>query len=585
MALEEGDGPTRVMSDTERQAALAAVRGAAVPQSAVETVRPPPPPPGNAGAVPQSAVETVRPPPAPAVSASASASATATPVVPAVLPVSAAAMQVGTADTVRPPPSVGGATGEGPLEPDPLVGTTVAGAYVVTRLLGEGGMGRVYETQHTRIPGKRFALKTLHADLAQHPTVLARFQREAEAVASVRSPHIVEIFDVNRLSDGRPCIITEYLEGQGLGDLLAAAPGGRLPAGAAVRLARQVCDGLAAAHALGIVHRDIKPENIFLTGDPACPTVKILDFGISKTSEPSALTRTGMVLGTPAYMPPEQAKGEQTDLRTDVYAVGAVLYHALTGQRPFERKDPTSLLLAVMTEEPRPLRALAPEVPPGLEIVVQRAMAKDPSARHPSMSELARDLAPYEEAAAPAPPPSARATLARSSVVLGRPYALSHALGLPASAASEAYLTRQMVFLSASLGLGWLGAGLVSSLAGLARAARSDAGALSGQGAALLTFGILCALFGVGLLGGFYVFRHIWRDDARLSALAPRLSTPVVLALVAYGAASLLVRFLEAVVLQRAIGIAWPVWDALLFFISVGAAIAAAAYQHWREPR
>ncbi|AUX43005.1 uncharacterized protein SOCE26_044450 [Sorangium cellulosum] len=565
MALEEGDGPTRVMSDTERQAALAAVRGAVQPQSAVETVRPPPPPPGNAAANPQSAVETVRPPPPP----------------PAV---SVAAMQVATADTVRPPASVEGATGDGPLEPDPLVGTTVAGAYVVTRLLGEGGMGRVYETQHTRIPGKRFALKTLHAELAQHPTVLARFQREAEAVASVRSPHIVEIFDVNRLSDGRPCLITEYLEGQGLGELLAATPGGRLPVGAAVRIARQVCEGLAAAHALGIVHRDIKPENIFLTGDPACPTVKILDFGISKTAEPSALTRTGMVLGTPAYMPPEQARGEQTDLRTDIYAVGAVLYHALTGQRPFDRKDPTSLLLAVMTEEPRPPRALAPDIPAGLELVLQRAMAKDPSGRQTSMGELARDLAPYEEAAVPTPP-STRTSLGRSSVVLGRPFALSHALGLPASAASEAYLTRQMVFLSASLGLGWLGAGLVSSLAGLARAARSDAAALSGQGAALLTFGILCALFGIGLLGGFYIFRHIWRDDARMSALAPRLSTPVVLALVAYGAASLLVRLIEAVVLQRAIGIAWPVWDALLFLISVGAAIAAAAYQHWREPR
>ena len=124
------------------------------------------------------------------------------------------------------------------------------------------------------------------------------------------------------------------------------------------RIAREVCDGIAAAHAAGIVHRDIKPENIFLTGDPASPTAKILDFGISKTAAPSGLTRTGMVLGTPAYMGPEQARGDETDLRTDNYAVGAVLYHALTGQRPFERSDPTAMLLAVMTEEPRPLREL-----------------------------------------------------------------------------------------------------------------------------------------------------------------------------------------------------------------------------------
>ncbi|MGK3993960.1 serine/threonine-protein kinase [Sorangium sp. So ce1024] len=567
------------MSDTERQAALAAVRSAqaqaqsqatATPimapsaETTAETVRPPAPPGGGGTAAPDMASETVRPP---------------------ALPTGLlAAAHYATADTVRPPaPPPGSAPGDSPSEADPLVGATVAGAYLITRPLGEGGMGRVYETHHTRIPGKRFALKTLHPELAQQPTVLARFQREAEAAAAIKSPHVVEIYDVNRLNDGRPCIIAEYLDGQGLGELLAAS-GGRLPIGAAVRIAREVCDGIAAAHAAGIIHRDLKPENIFLVGDPACPTVKVLDFGISKTAEPSGLTKTGMVLGTPAYMAPEQAKGEEIDVRADIYAVGAVLYHALTGQRPFDRSDPTAMLLAVMTEEPKAPRALNPEIPQGLELVIQRAMAKDREDRHASMSELAGDLAPYEEAAAPGQgPTSARATLARPSVVLGRPFALSQAFGLPGSPASEAYLTRQMVFLSASLGLGWLGAGLVSSVAGLARAVRGDA-ALSGQGAALLTFGILCALFGVGLFGGFYIFRHVWRDDVRMSALAPRLTTPVVLALVAYGAASLLVRLLEAVLLQRAVGIAWPVWDALLFLISVGAALAAAVFQ-WREQR
>ncbi|AUX32515.1 MULTISPECIES: serine/threonine-protein kinase [Sorangium] len=558
------------MSDTERQAALAAVRAAqaqaaaaAAPSTTAETVRPPPPPGGSAAAHDVAPV-TVRP--------------HNVPMGPA------AAAHYATADTVRPPPPPeAGAPGEPPVEADPLVGTTVAGAYRIVRLLGEGGMGRVYETHHTRIPGKRFALKTLHPELAQQPTILARFQREAEAAASVRNPHIVEIFDVNRLSDGRPCIIAEYLDGQGLGELLAAS-GGRLPVGTAVRIAREVCDGIAAAHAAGVVHRDIKPENIFLTGDPACPTVKVLDFGISKTSAPSALTRTGMVLGTPAYMAPEQAKGDEIDARADIYAVGAVLYHALTGQRPFERSDPTAMLLAVMTEEPPALRTVNPEIPPELELIVQRAMAKEKEGRYASMAELASALAPFEEAPLPAQPPSARASLGRPSVALGRPYALSHTFGLPGSAASEAYLTRQMVFLSASLGLGWLGAGLVSCLTGLARAARSDSAALSGQGATLLTLGVLCALFGVGLLGGFYVFRHIWRDDARLSALAPRLTTPVVLALVAYGVASLLVRLLEAVFLQRAVGIAWPLWDALLFLISVAAALAAALFQ-WRAER
>ncbi|WP_437338992.1 serine/threonine-protein kinase [Sorangium sp. So ce394] len=556
------------MSDTERQAALAAVRAAqaqaaaaASPSTTAETVRPPPPP-GGSEAAHDVAPVTVRP--------------HNVPMGPA------AAAHYATADTVRPPaPPAPGEPGEPPVEADPLVGTTVAGAYRIVRLLGEGGMGRVYETHHTRIPGKRFALKTLHPELAQQPTILARFQREAEAAASVRNPHIVEIFDVNRLSDGRPCIIAEYLDGQGLGELLAAS-GGRLPVGTAVRIAREVCDGIAAAHAAGVVHRDIKPENIFLTGDPACPTVKVLDFGISKTSAPSGLTRTGMILGTPAYMAPEQAKGDEIDARADIYAIGAVLYHALTGQRPFERSDPTAMLLAVMTEEPPAPRTVNPDIPPDLELIVQRAMAKEKEGRYASMGELASALAPFEEAPLPAQPPSA--SLGRPSVTLGRPYALSHAFGLPKSATSEAYLTRQMVFLSASLGLGWLGAGLVSCLAGLARAARGDSAALSGQGATLLTLGVLCALFGVGLLGGFYVFRHIWRDDTKLSALAPRLTTPVVLALVAYGVASLLVRLLEGVFLQRAVGIAWPVWDALLFLISVGAALAAALFQ-WRAER
>lgn len=174
------------MSDTERQAALAAVRAAqaqaaaaAAPSTTAETVRPPPPPGGSAAAHDVAPV-TVRP--------------HNVPMGPA------AAAHYATADTVRPPPPPeAGAPGEPPVEADPLVGTTVAGAYRIVRLLGEGGMGRVYETHHTRIPGKRFALKTLHPELAQQPTILARFQREAEAAASVRNPHIVEIFDVNRL--------------------------------------------------------------------------------------------------------------------------------------------------------------------------------------------------------------------------------------------------------------------------------------------------------------------------------------------------------------------------------------------------
>ncbi len=224
-------------------------------------------------------------------------------------------------------------------------------------------MGRVYEARHTRISSKRFAIKMLHPEFARQPQVISRFQREAEAAAAVHSPHVVSVFDVHRTAEGRPFLVTEFLEGKELADYLSEA--GKMQTGPAVRIVRQICKALAAAHAKGVVHRDMKPENVFLTGDLATPAAKVIDFGISKVGDApgAALTQTGMIMGTPSYMAPEQARGERVDHRADIYAVGAILYCALTGSRPFDRSDPTATLTAVLTEDPPRPRSLEAEHP------------------------------------------------------------------------------------------------------------------------------------------------------------------------------------------------------------------------------
>jgi len=210
---------------------------------------------------------------------------------------------------------------EGP--PDALVGTVLCGNYKVVRIIGEGGMGRVYEAQHTRIAGKRFAIKLLHPEFARQPGVLARFQREAEASAAISHPNVVGVYDVDRTADGTPFMVSELLEGHDLSKQLEKSV--RISPMQAVTIARQVCRALQAAHDKGVIHRDVKPENVFLTGTLEDPSIKVLDFGISRLegAGSSSLTKTGMVLGTPAYMPPEQAAGKAVDGRVEVQVISA----------------------------------------------------------------------------------------------------------------------------------------------------------------------------------------------------------------------------------------------------------------------
>ncbi len=280
-------------------------------------------------------------------------------------------------------------------ERDALLGTTMGDTFSIIRMIGEGGMARVYEARHVRLPNKRFAVKVLHTMYAQQPMVVLRFQREAEAVSGIGHPNVVDVYDVGRAPDGRPYLVSEYLEGKDFATLLDEQE--RIDTPAAVHVVRQVCRALAAAHALGVVHRDVKPENVFLVGDMDAPVVKVLDFGISKIDGAggATLTHTGMIMGTPGYMPPEQARGAKTDHRVDIYGVGAMLYRAVTGQLPFDSDDASEALSMVLTEEPPRPRSIEPSIPEALELVIQKAMAKDPEDRHGSMAELDAELAMF----------------------------------------------------------------------------------------------------------------------------------------------------------------------------------------------
>ncbi len=238
---------------------------------------------------------------------------------------------------------------------DPLIGQTVEGRYTVGKIVGEGGMGKVYEVRHLALD-RAFAMKALRADLAREGDLSERFIQEAKTTASVRHPNIVSITDFGRLPDGVPYFVMELLVGETLAKVLKA--GGPIPAARAVRIIRQVAGALGAAHAAGIVHRDMKPENVFLVGGLAggvpSDDVRVVDFGAAKILGSSRLTKTGIVFGTPHYMSPEQASGTPVDHRADVYALGIIMYEMFTGRVPFEADTYMGVLTQHMFVAPQP---------------------------------------------------------------------------------------------------------------------------------------------------------------------------------------------------------------------------------------
>jgi serine/threonine protein kinase len=285
-------------------------------------------------------------------------------------------------------------------ETDVLIGTTLLDTYKVDRVLGEGGMGRIYEAHHTRISEKRFAIKVLRPEFIASKKVRARFEREVEAIARINHPGVLTIVDVGTTTNGWPFMVSEHLHGL---DLLAYMRRfGALHNDRVVHIGCRLAEALEATHARGVIHRDVKPSNIFLLGafepfGPEWDRVKLIDFGLSRLlSRDDQLTEAGMVMGTPAYMSPEQAQALGTDRRTDVYGVGSVLYAAATGVPPFREETPQQTLLAVMGRDPVSPRQLKPAISEGLEQIIQRAMAKRPEDRYSSMSALRLALAKLE---------------------------------------------------------------------------------------------------------------------------------------------------------------------------------------------
>ncbi|HEX7836833.1 MAG TPA: serine/threonine-protein kinase, partial [Kofleriaceae bacterium] len=309
---------------------------------------------------------------------------------------------------------------------DPLIGEVLGRTYRIVRMLGEGGMARLYEAEHLRIDA-RFAIKVIHEDLSRDPDLLARFEREARAAGRIHSEYVVQVVDVLRTQDNRPCLVTELLEGEDLQALLDRV--GKLPVAEAIPIARQICGAVAAAHAVGVVHRDLKPSNVFLckpaTSD-GTPLVKVFDFGIAKLEDDDKLTRTDAVMGTAAYMAPEQARSATgAGPLSDVYSTSAVLYHMLCCQPPYGNVPAFSRLAMVLHEEPARPRSLEPSVPDGIEAVIQHAMARDPKVRIQSAIELETQLAAFDQPppAAPEPPAPTRISRARSVITGGSPVA------------------------------------------------------------------------------------------------------------------------------------------------------------------
>jgi serine/threonine-protein kinase len=287
-----------------------------------------------------------------------------------------------------------------------VIGSTV-GNYRIVEQIGEGGMGAVYRAEHPLI-GRHVAVKVLLPELSKHEEVLTRFFNEARASSLIHHPGIVEVFDFGQMESGSAYLVMELLEGESLAKRLERD--GKLRSETIFPLARQICGALGAAHAREIVHRDLKPDNIFLVRDPDVPgglRAKVLDFGIAKLAASSSglRTKTGAVMGTPAYMAPEQTRGAgKVDARADIYALGCILFEMAAGRPPFSARTHHEMMALHQSEPPPKLRSLDSAISPVLEAVVARALAKDPAHRQQTMDELAADLdrpAPIEQSATP----------------------------------------------------------------------------------------------------------------------------------------------------------------------------------------
>ncbi|MFK7990847.1 MAG: serine/threonine-protein kinase [Sandaracinaceae bacterium] len=309
------------------------------------------------------------------------------------------------------------------LERD-LVGQILVGKLEVIRKLGDGGMGEVYEVEH-RLTGHRRALKVVRPEFADRPRFMKRLLREARVAGTLGSDHVVETYDAGRLEDGSAYVLMELLHGQSLYDAMQAD--GTIESRRLGGIVAQVAEGMAAAHKAGIVHRDLKPENIYLLKEEdGFERVKILDFGVSQFESildeaPSRLTAEGTLVGTPYYMSPEQSSGKPVDERSDVYAMGVMMYEALTGRLPYEAGSVSELFMKIGSGQCVPLLTRMPELDPRWGEIVHRAFDRKPDKRFPDAESLRAALLPLLEGGPVAARAKTLSSGVRSTVEYGEP--------------------------------------------------------------------------------------------------------------------------------------------------------------------
>ncbi|HEV8122614.1 MAG TPA: serine/threonine-protein kinase [Gemmatimonadales bacterium] len=300
-----------------------------------------------------------------------------------------------------------------------FVGQVIAGRYHVTRKLGEGGMGAVYLAEHVKM-GRMSAIKVMGKGMSHDPEAISRFNREAANASKINHPNCCAVYDFGETEDGTIYLAMEFIEGRTLSALLKET--GPLPLRRAADLLRQCADALTAAQELGIVHRDLKPDNIMIVSQRAKDVVKVVDFGIAKAAESESgqkVTKTGLVVGTPEYMSPEQLSGDKLDGRSDIYSLALVFYRMITGALPFIADTAQETMIKRLTDEPMPLIQAKPDgnFPAALQPVMDKALARYPNDRYATAAEFASDVTRVAGAVSPTASRPAADTEAKTQVV------------------------------------------------------------------------------------------------------------------------------------------------------------------------